>query len=152
MKVLIETYRGWNIEFETEEETFYAINIPEEKSVKKVSYAAAKKHIDEYIKNNQEFKPIKVESDFFEEGRNIITLVGIRKDGKFMYERSDGRKGVLANYDERRYFEVNEANNPVFDKIMELRKKQYEIHIQMQSEREKLIKATVVEIRKRIGL
>ena len=56
--VLIETYRTFDIHFNTDDETFSCVSVQldDEKRGKK-SYAAIKSYIDEFIKTNNEFKP-----------------------------------------------------------------------------------------------
>ena len=57
MNIEITNYRGYAISFNTEKETFLS-DIGNDGSEKK-SFAATKKAIDEYIKDNQVFVPSK---------------------------------------------------------------------------------------------
>jgi len=120
MKVLIETYRDFEIYFETDGELFYSISDKLDYQMKKQSYASSKASIDEYIKKNLNFKPIWVErNDSYFYNNKKIKLVGIRKDGRFVFENDKGEKGQLSEYDERNYFISNSDNEPVFKRIEE---------------------------------
>jgi hypothetical protein len=69
------------------------------------SFASTKKYIDDYIKENSSFKPVmvqKFETTF--SSAEIIKLVGIRKDNKFMYEDKNGKIKQLSTYDEKIIF------------------------------------------------
>lgn len=151
MKVLIENYRGWDIRFDTSDESFYSENAPEDKSVKKVSFASAKKYIDDYIKENQAFKPVRVVLEPGAYGGNkSITLIGIRKDGLFVYEDSLGKKLTLSEYHEGRYIQENPHNDPIFERIENLEKERGIISEKIKEEENKLVRVTVKEIKKRI--
>ena len=60
-KILIDNYRGFDIEFETINEKFQCI-ITDELVKESISFSAIKKFVDEYKKTNQDFKPFYVES------------------------------------------------------------------------------------------
>ena len=102
MKVLIENYRGFDIYFNTTQEMFEAEAESYDKGSK--SFAAVKSGIDEYFKNNSEFKPFKA---IRKADGQLITIIGIRKDGRFNYEDSKGNKKQLSEYDERDYVIYN---------------------------------------------
>lgn len=151
MRVLIETYREWEIYFDTESEDFYTVSNQYDSQKTKRSYAATKSYIDDFIKNNTTFKPIKVhrlESNFGDE--KVITLIGIRKDGRFIYQDEDGEKGQLSNYNETDYFLLNEANEPILKEISDLRKQINEIHSQIKQLDKKLIKVDVKQLREKL--
>ena len=59
-KILIENYRGFDIEFDTQYEKFQCV-CTEEDSKESSSFAAIKKFIDEYKKQNADFKPFWVD-------------------------------------------------------------------------------------------
>ena len=96
MNVKIETYRGFDILFETDSERF-SFNLDEGSWRQKQSYSACKKNIDDYLKENQNFKPFELESTTHPWEK--ITVTGIRKDGRFVIEK-DGIKDQLSTYDE----------------------------------------------------
>src|SRR5678809_670812 len=119
MRVLIEEYRKWEIFFDTNSEDFYTVSNEYDNDKTKRSYAAVKKYIDDYIKDNETFTPVSIQR---EDGR-VFKLIGIRKDGAFMYEDKDGRKQQFSKCDESRYFLVDSANDHLFEKLETLRAK-----------------------------
>jgi hypothetical protein len=110
MKVEIENYRGWSISFDTEKETFYCHSEQWDRDENKKSYASTKKFIDDFIKENQTFKPIWVETKPKAYGEKKIKLIGIRKDGRFIYEDAKGEKRQLSDYSEKNYILYDEEN------------------------------------------
>jgi hypothetical protein len=118
MKVEIENYRGWGISFDTEKETFLAISSDFDTQNEKKSFAAVKKSIDDYIKENTEFKPFKVKqalgSSWGKKG--IITVIGIRKDKRFVAQDEDGDKFQISDFDEKYYVLYDEANEHFYEK------------------------------------
>lgn len=116
MKALIETYRGWEISFDTEKESFYCHSEQYDTEKTKQSYASVKKFIDDFIKENETFKPIVVET--LPESYNrfeIIKLIGIRRDGRFIYEGNNGEKVQLSDYQEKDYI-IRDPNNDKYRK------------------------------------
>ena len=112
MKVEIENYRGWSISFDTEKETFYCHSEQWDRDENKKSYAATKKWIDDFIKENETFKPVWIEkkpSSYNSDKR--IKLIGIRKDGRFIYEDKNGEKKQLSEYEENGYILYNPEND-----------------------------------------
>lgn len=110
MKVLIENYRGFNIEFDTIESKFESV-VSEEKVKESKSFDAVKKFIDEYLKNNKNFKPFYVLNipntyESFEK----LKIVGIRKDGRFVYENLKGEKHQLSDHDLEYYMIQTESS------------------------------------------
>lgn len=104
MATFIEEYRGWEISFDTDNETFivYSSYYDEEQQEKK-SFTACKKYIDDFIKANEKFKPVTIyrpPSAF--NGFKKVVLTGIRKDKALTYEEN-GAKKKLSKYDERDY-------------------------------------------------
>jgi hypothetical protein len=111
MKVEIEIYRGWLISFNTEKETFYCHSEKWDKDENKKSFASTKKWIDDFIKDNEVFKPIWVETKpQVTTSHRKIKLIGIRKDGRFIYEDSKGEKHQLSDYDTKDYIIYDEEN------------------------------------------
>ena len=111
MRVEIENYRGWDISFDTERETFYAKSVEYDRGETKRSFASAKQFVDDFIKENLQFKPVwveKVPSQY--NNQNKIKLIGIRKDKRFVYEDADGKKNQLSEYSEKDYILCNEEN------------------------------------------
>ena len=148
MRVLIENYRGWEIYFDTDKEEFCTVSNEYDKQETKRSYASSKKYIDDYIKSNNVFKPIKVQKmpTMFSEGK-VITLIGIRKDKAFMYEDEEGRKQQLSSYDERDYFIVDSRNDVHFKRIAELAIERKRIDDEVNQIEKSVIKVDVKQIR-----
>jgi hypothetical protein len=116
MIIKIEDYRGWEISFNTEKETFYTVSDSYDKQQEKRSYASIKKYIDEFIKDNNEFKPFWVEKVDYR-GVFKVKVIGIRKDNRFIYEDKKGEKQQLSEYDEKDWYLVNENNVSIYDSI-----------------------------------
>ena len=151
MRVLIENYRAWEIYFDTDKEEFYTVSNEYDKQETKRSYATAKKYIDDYIKENNVFKPIKVQKmpSMFSEGETI-TLIGIRKDKAFMYEDKDGKKQQLGSYSESDYFIVDSKNDVHFNRIAELAVKRKRIDAELKEIEKSVIKVDVKQIRRNL--
>jgi hypothetical protein len=110
-KILIETYRGFDIEFDTECEKFQCICTEEEAKESK-SFAAVKGFVDEYKKANQGFKPFWIEGkydDSWKRGEKH-KVIGLRKDNRFVIENPDGTKDQISDYDIKYYMLFKESN------------------------------------------
>ena len=96
-------YRGWEILFKTDEETFMVKNLQDHFEKEKKTFGACKKFIDDYIKNNANFKPVWVQClpDMFR-GKTKLKIVGIRKDGRFVIENEKGENEQMSSYDEKK--------------------------------------------------
>jgi hypothetical protein len=151
MRVLIENYRGWEIKFDTDDENFYTVSNEYDTQQTKKSYNSAKKYIDDYIKENQNFKPIKVQkmASMYNNAEEI-TLIGLRKDNAFMYEDSKGNKQQLSKYDEEDFFLINSDNDNIFKELDLLYKESKVITEKIKYATEKVIKVNVNQIRKNI--
>ena len=111
MKVEIENYRGWLIQFDTEKELFYCHSEQYDSDENKKTYSATKKWIDDFIKENQVFKPVWIEtkpSSYVSDKK--VKLIGIRKDGRFVFEDENGNKKQLSDYNEKDYILCNAEN------------------------------------------
>ncbi len=151
MRVLIENYRAWEIYFDTDKEEFYTVSNEYDTQQTKKSYASAKKYIDDYLKENQNFKPIKVQklSSIYSSGE-VITLIGLRKDGAFMYEDAKGNKQQLSKYNESDYFLVNSENDPIFKELELLYKEEKELAAKIKYASSKVIKLDVKQIKRNL--
>lgn len=151
MRTLITEYRGWEIFFDTDKEEFYTVSNEYDKDNIKKSFASTKKFIDDYIKENNEFKPILVQKEpsIFNNGE-VIKLIGIRKDGDFMYEDKDGKKQRLSSYNEKDYFLINPENDEPFKRIAELEKKREEIGSEIKEIKKIIIKVDAKKIKQNI--
>ena len=151
MRTLITDYRGWGIFFDTDREEFYTVSNEYDKDNTKKSFASTKKFIDDYIKENNEFKPILVQKEESTFGNKVvIKLIGIRKDGKFMYEDKDGKKQQLSSYYESDYFLINPKNDESFEKIDKLRIERDKIDSQIKEINKTIIKVDVKQIRENL--
>lgn len=126
----ITTYRGWNIFFNINSETFYTVSEKFDSDQTKTSFASTKKFIDDFIKENDVFKPFWVEpkpgsiisgtgSHKKDQGLKII---GIRKDKRFIAEDIDGLKIQISEYDEKDFILKVPENKDIFIKLKELTK------------------------------
>lgn len=139
--VVVETYRGFDIMFSPDKETFSCI--PSDEDVKESkSFAACKRHIDEYLKLNQGFKPftvsIKPENYRFS-SKKQIKIVGIRKDNKFVYEE-DGQPKQLSDWNDKDYLIEFSENTHLLkeyeeseDRLLEFSNKERELQRQILS-------------------
>ena len=120
-KILIDNYRGFDIEFETINEKFQCI-ITDELVKESISFSAVKKFIDEYKKTNQEFKPFFVEStpDRYSSKNSKLKIIGIRKDGRFVAENSNGEKIQVSDYDIKDYMLYKQENESALKKLSDL--------------------------------
>lgn len=147
--ILIDNYRGWDILFHKESETFYAAI--DNYSREKRSYSSAKKFIDEYIKDNFNFNPVVVQKEpsIYNDGEKI-TLIGIRKDEVFIAIDKDGVKTRLSSYDEKEYFIFDERNESVFLDIKYLKEEREKINEKIKKAQERIIKITVADFKKEL--
>lgn len=109
--ILIETYRGFDIEFNTNNEKFQCI-VSDDNAKESILFAAVKKFVDDYKKNNQEFKPFWVEPNpkSYRFGSGNLLVVGMRKDGRFVVETEEGIKKQLTDYDVNKYMLMKAEN------------------------------------------
>lgn len=148
MNVKIEDYRGWEIYFNTDREDFYTVSNEYDHDQKKRSYSSIRKYIDDYIKDNFEFKPITVHR--LGEVERPIKIIGIRKDGRFVYEDKEGKKHQFSSYDEYSYFLVNDANESSFKELIKLKLDKKNIENTIKEIESKVIKFTVKEYREQL--
>lgn len=118
MKIEIETYRGWEISFDTNKDIFYAQSDEYDRGETKKTFLSAKSYVDDFLKNNIDFKPFWVETipNIFND-HTQIKIIGIRKDKRFVFEGQDGKKEQLGEYDEKDYILVNTENEIFYKEI-----------------------------------
>lgn len=115
MNVLIQNYRGVDILFDADNERFsYQFDLGSWNQ--KQSFAACKKSIDDYLKDNATFEPFVVRE--WQSGR-CIKVVGIRKDNRFVYEKGNSKEQI-SEYDEKNYIEYDEAHEKQYATIAAL--------------------------------
>lgn len=147
MRTVVENYRGWEISFNTDTESFYAESDEHDQSHAKRSYGSAKKYIDDFIKDNLKFEPVWVEKSgnvYMEPRRKKI--IGIRKDGKFVYEEK-GRPVTMSEYSENEYYLVDERNKEVEEKILGLNQKITELEQQVKELEASKTKVTLKQLK-----
>lgn len=115
-KILIDNYRGFDIEFDTDYEKFQCV-ITEDTSKESVSFKSIKKFIDDYKKENQSFKPFKIVPHPNEYSNEIFTVVGRRKDGKFIIQNEHGESKQLSSWNEDDYMLFSIKNEEILDTI-----------------------------------
>ena len=88
----ITTYRGFEITLDFETGKFSAWSDGYDTEFARGSFNAVKKGVDEYIKENEEFRPFKIQRVFSWNGDKvsvlgkILTITGIRRDGTLVTE------------------------------------------------------------------
>lgn len=153
MKILIENYRGWEIYFNSDSEEFYTVSNEHDTEKVKKTFASTKKFIDDYLKDNLNFKPFIVESEGSAYSRKrTIKIIGIRKDGAFMYEDDKGEKAQLSKYDEKEYFLVNDENKPIFKEIEDLEEEGKKISLKIKSAKSRLVKVGLDVMREKYSV
>ena len=124
MKIEIDEYRGWEIYFDTDKEMFYTVSDSYDTDKDKKTFSGIKTFIDEFIKDNLEFKPVWIERpEMGWRSYEKIKLIGIRKDKRFVYEDAKGKHCQLSEYDEKDYILCNKANEEIYRKIKEYKDK-----------------------------
>jgi len=147
MKIEIEEYRGWTIYFDTVGEKFYSVSNIEDLDKTTKSFASAKKAIDDYLKDNANFKPFQVEYWRWNDGpEKTVTVVGKTKDGRYMIENKEEEKSIVSKYDNDKYVFPNEANKEPITKIKELRRQVNELDKQASALSKTLIKKTLKDL------
>jgi hypothetical protein len=151
MKVEIEIYRGWSISFDTEKETFYCHSEQWDKDENKKSFASTRKWIDDFIKENEVFKPIWVETKpSIYNPDNRIKLIGIRKDGRFIYENEKGDKKQLSEYNEKDYILYNPENDKYREEANKVNAELEELRLKRNAILKKVVGIELTEYKKQI--
>lgn len=152
MQVTIQNYRGIEIWFNTDKETFQC-DIDDSMSIKK-SYSAIIKFIDDFRKDNQNFKSFWIETKphRYDFGKSKLKVVGIRKDGRFITEGEDGKKEQLSTYREDSYILVDPSNDSIKNTLIELENEQSELDKRRSDLISGMAVKTVKDYRKDLGL
>jgi hypothetical protein len=133
MDVLIQNYRGIDILFNADNERFsYKFDLGGWSE--KQSFAACKKSIDDFLKNNATFEPFVVRE--IRSGKTL-KITGIRKDNRFVYDTGKSKEQI-SEYSEGGYIEYDEAQEKNYATIAVLELQIDEIKEQI-SEVRKLI-------------
>ena len=112
MRVVISNYRGVEIKFDTDSELFSASL--DGWSEEKKSYHLVTKSVDDYLKDNSNFKPFFIRSKNKPDEK--IEVTGIRKDDRFVGEK-DGIKSQISEYSENEFIEWVDSDNIIFGEI-----------------------------------
>jgi len=138
-KILIENYRGFDIEFETSNERFQCV-CTEEDTKESASFAAIKKFVDDYKKSNQDFKPFWIEptpTDYYKD--KALKVVGIRKDNRFVAEDKDGNKEQISDSYLSSYMLLKEENKEYMAELKEQKQKEEAQRIENNQTRNNII-------------
>jgi hypothetical protein len=141
-------YRGWEILFKTEEETFIVKNLQDHYEKEKKTFSSAKKFVDDYIKDNSNFKPVWVQClpDMWTRKTNL-KIVGIRKDGRFMVENEKGQIEQLSKYDEDKYYICTSENDEGYKKLTDLNDQLLIIRTEIKKVEDTLIRTPLKTLR-----
>ena len=139
-KILIETYRGFDIEFDTNCEKFQCI-CTEDNAKESTSFTAVKKFVDDYKKTNQDFKPFWVEliPGSYSYKTDKLKVIGVRKDGRFVAENSKGDKIQISDYSLNEYMLLKPENEIAMNKLSELKAKEEQQRLENNKARKLII-------------
>ncbi len=153
MKIKIENYRGFEIFFKPEKETFYLCSDSWNDQNTKKSFAACKKYIDDFIKDNNDFKSVWVEKpQWGNPGTVKRKLIGIRKDNRFVYEDEQGEKCQISEYEEKDYILVNPENEIFYRQIEDCIKRKKMIEEEIKEINSNIIKKGLQEIKAKYSI
>lgn len=159
MKIKIETYRKFDIVFDTENEAFSSVihqdtntAFMEAKQLKESkSYSAVKKAIDEYIKKNNTFEPFFVRigplAYSYNEDKRKLKIVGIRKDGRFIGEDKRGKLIQISEYDEKDYILDRPEDESHFVKIALLEIEKDKIVKEIETVKKSIVTETLKDLK-----
>lgn len=139
-KILIENYRGFDIEFDSDAEKFQCI-ITEDNTKESASFSAVKKFIDDYKKENIGFEPFWVvltPSNRFSNARRL-QIIGVRKDGRFVTQNEVGKKDQLSDYSLSDYMLDMPENKTILSALDELDKESNKQIIEMKNKKAELV-------------
>lgn len=146
--ILIEKYRGYEINFNTSSETFRCV-ISDDLSKENQSFSSIKKFIDDYKKTNIDFTPFfiqkKPNTTWSSNSKNdTFKVVGIRKDGRFVAEKDNGEKFQISEYDSRGFILYKEENRPFMEKLNEHDEKREKQRIENEKTRNEIISSLII--------
>jgi hypothetical protein len=150
-KVLITNYRGFDIEFDIDHEKFQCI-ITDELVKESLSFAAVRKFIDNYKRENQAFKPFDVEPIYIGYRApylpDKLTILGIRKDSRFIAEDKNGKRIQMDDYDMKQWILVKPENDEPNRLLKELKVKEDSQDREINAERKAILETfTVVSLK-----
>jgi hypothetical protein len=123
-KILIENYRGFDIEFDVHYEKFQC-ECEDGKAKESQSFSAVKKFIDDFKKANQDFKPFYVETNPTNPyGGKKLKVIGLRKDGRFIGEDEKGNKDQISDYHLKGFMILKPENEVFLNQLQDLKAKE----------------------------
>jgi hypothetical protein len=145
MKIHIENYRGFDIEFDTNNEIFQCI-CTDDKSKQSKSFSAVKKFVDEYKKDNSSFNTFWVQLIPEKSYCNLkkAKIIGLRKDGRFICEDEKGQKTYISDYDISNYMLLKEENAPIIKEYDAHEKEIEKYRVESNEKRKKIIEKLVL--------
>ncbi len=159
-KIKIEDYRGFEITFNTDKETFTAWNDFYDNEFSKKSFSAIKKGVDDYIKKNLGFIPFEIVKCYDYSGKLsrlecTLKITGIRKDGRLVYIGEDGKKKQLSDYDTKDYALLFEGFTKFNEQYKALKQQQEEVRLKFKASFNNLFKeieesATLIPLSEKI--
>lgn len=147
--IIIEVYRGWEISFYPDEDCFCAYSDRfDHESQDRPSFNTVKKDIDGYIKANEKFKPVFIETTSTRsKGGKPTKIIGIRKDGRFVKEGKNGKPEQMSSYESKYYFVVDEKNDSIFQELKKLNEKLSQITKEIEETEGRLVKVSLEDIK-----
>ena len=92
MAILIQNYRGFDINFNPDTERF-SFELDNSSWFEKQSFSACKQKIDEFIKESSKFEPFEVQTlNNSYHGNKKLKIIALRKDGRFVGQDENGKK------------------------------------------------------------
>lgn len=143
--IKIEVYRNFEITFNTETETFNSVSDYFDTEIKgKKSYAIVKKAIDNWIKENETFKPFFVHDCYRKDFSNKfpissddgkLKVTGIRRDKRFTCGDNQ-----IPEYNEKDIFLALPENEPIFEEFKPLLDERVRLETLTKENNDKIIK------------
>lgn len=141
-KVLIEEYRGFDIYFDVSSELFQCV-CTEESTKESKSFAAVKKFVDEYKKANSNFNPFWVSflpwGFLHNDSMKTLKILGIRKDGVLVAEKTNGEKIRLDSWDIDQYIVPSRGDQVHLSHVEDLDKEEEELVVKLRARKAEVI-------------
>jgi len=141
MNVKIENYRGFDIIFNPDTERF-SFDLDSGTWQEKQSYAACKKNIDDFIKENQTFAPFMVINN----NNTRLNIIGIRKDNRFVAKEEK----QIPEYTEKDFYLYDASFEAVFSRIDEKQSRLDILYKEINEERKKITGQTLREYKENL--
>lgn len=114
---------------------------------KQKSFSAVKKFIDDFIKDNETFRPVVCQylPDTHNRGK-CITIIGVRKDGRFIIDK-DWAKEQLSTYDEKNLIVYDKNNDIHWQKSAQLQSEIERLRIEQKEVEKKITGKKLTELK-----